>query len=126
MDAPAVGRRTSQGQMPSHGLGPAQPAALNGPLGAVEAGLDLVQAMLFAFLGGLILNIMPCVFPILSMKAASLAGAATRPASARAEGLAFLAGVMIAFLALGGLLVALRAGGEAADAEGQRNCADAA
>lgn len=98
----------------SHGLGPAQPAALNGPLGATEPGLGLMQAMLFAFLGGLILNIMPCVFPILSMKAASLAAAATRPGSARAEGLAFLAGVMIAFLALGGLLLALRAGGEAA------------
>ena len=98
----------------SHGLGPAQPAALNGPLGAVEPGPGLMQAILFAFLGGLILNVMPCVFPILSMKAASLAGAATRPTSARAEGLAFLTGVMVAFLALGGLLIALRAGGEAA------------
>ena len=98
----------------SHGLGPAQPAALNGPLGGVEPGLGLIQATLFAFLGGLILNVMPCVFPILSMKAASLAGAATRPASARAEGFAFLAGVLVAFLALGGLLIALRAGGEAA------------
>lgn len=98
----------------SHGLGPAQPAALNGPLGGVEPGLGLIQATLFAFLGGLILNVMPCVFPILSMKAASLAGAATRPASARAEGFAFLVGVLVAFLALGGLLIALRAGGEAA------------
>lgn len=98
----------------SHGLGPAQPAALNGPLGSVDPGMGLLQAALFAFLGGLILNIMPCVFPILSMKAASLAGAAARPAGARAEGLAFLAGVLFAFLALGGLLIALRAGGEAA------------
>lgn len=101
-------------QTGSHGLGPAQPAALNGVLGGVEPSLGLMQAILFAFLGGLILNIMPCVFPILSMKAASLAGAATRPASARAEGLAFLVGVLAAFLALGGLLIALRAGGEAA------------
>jgi len=71
------------------------------------------QALLFAVLGGLILNLMPCVFPILAMKAASLASAAHHPAHARRDGLAFLAGVLTTFLLLAGLLLTLRAAGEA-------------
>uniref|UniRef100_UPI0025F8D316 protein-disulfide reductase DsbD domain-containing protein n=1 Tax=Brevundimonas sp. TaxID=1871086 RepID=UPI0025F8D316 len=97
----------------STGRGPAEPAPLQGALGQPAGGLGALQALAFAFLGGLILNIMPCVFPILSMKAASLAKAAARPASARLEGLAFLAGVLATFLVLAGLLLVLRAGGEA-------------
>ena len=72
-----------------------------------------VQALLFAVLGGLILNLMPCVFPILAMKAASLATAAHDPGHARRDGLAFLAGVLTTFLLLAGGLLALRAAGEA-------------
>ena len=72
-----------------------------------------LQAALFALLGGLILNLMPCVFPILAMKAAALSAAAHDPARARRDGLAFLAGVLTTFLGLAGLLLALRAGGEA-------------
>ncbi|MBT2133102.1 thioredoxin family protein [Croceibacterium sp. LX-88] len=64
-----------------------------------------------AFLGGLILNLMPCVFPILSLKAMTLARAGESEAGARREGVAYTAGVMLACLALGGLLLALRAGG---------------
>ncbi len=71
------------------------------------------QALLFALLGGLILNLMPCVFPILAMKAASLAASAHDARHARRDGLAFLAGVLTTFLLLAGLLLALRAGGEA-------------
>lgn len=68
--------------------------------------------MLSALLGGLLLNVMPCVFPILSLKALSLARAGESEAQARAEGLAYTAGVVLACLALGGVLLALRAGGE--------------
>ncbi len=71
------------------------------------------QALLFAILGGLILNLMPCVFPILAMKAASLAASAHDPRHARRDGLAFLAGVLTTFLLLAGVLLALRAAGEA-------------
>ncbi|MDQ0466516.1 thiol:disulfide interchange protein DsbD [Caulobacter ginsengisoli] len=89
-------------------------AALPGTTGlgppAAKARLGLLLAILYAFLGGLILNLMPCVFPVLSMKAASLAG---HGGAARAEGLAFLAGVVATFLALAGALLALRAGGAA-------------
>jgi thiol:disulfide interchange protein len=80
---------------------------------AEGANLGLLPAVLFAFLGGLILNLMPCVFPILSMKAASLAVHAHEPGEARSQGLAFLAGVLVAFLALAGLVLALKAGGAA-------------
>jgi thiol:disulfide interchange protein DsbD len=67
----------------------------------------------FALLGGLVLNLMPCVFPVLAMKAASLAGHAQERGAARLRGLAFAAGVVATFLALAGTLIALRAGGEA-------------
>ncbi|MCB4822422.1 protein-disulfide reductase DsbD family protein [Roseicella aerolata] len=86
--------------------------------GAVETGasaLPLWQALLSAFLGGLILNLMPCVFPILAMKAMALArlsGAAR--AEVRAHAGSYTAGVLATFLALAGVLIALRAAGIAA------------
>jgi thiol:disulfide interchange protein DsbD len=76
--------------------------------------LGLAAAALFAFLGGLILNLMPCVFPILAMKAASLAGhGGGESAEARKQGLAFGAGSVLTFLALAGVLIALKAAGSA-------------
>jgi thiol:disulfide interchange protein DsbD len=92
----------------AQGLGP--PAA---PAKATGASLGLPLAVAFAFLGGLILNLMPCVFPILSMKAASLAAHAHHAGRTRIQGLAFLAGVVVTFLVLAGLLIAVRAGGAA-------------
>ncbi|MFC3713165.1 protein-disulfide reductase DsbD family protein [Sphingoaurantiacus capsulatus] len=68
-------------------------------------------ALLAAVAGGLLLNIMPCVFPILSLKALSLARSGTSEAEARREGLAYTAGVVLTCLALGGLILALRAAG---------------
>lgn len=65
-----------------------------------------------ALLGGLILNVMPCVFPILSLKALSLARSGHSGAAARHEGIAYTAGVVLACLALGGAMLALRATGE--------------
>jgi DsbC/DsbD-like thiol-disulfide interchange protein len=67
-------------------------------------------ALLGAFLGGVILNVMPCVFPILSLKALALARGNSH--NARSEGLAYTAGVVLACLMLGGVMLALRAGGE--------------
>jgi len=91
------------------GLGP-PPARVAAP---AAPDLGLVLAALFAFGGGLILNLMPCVFPILAMKAAALAGHAHTGSEARRQGLAFGAGVLATFLALAGLLIALKAGGAA-------------
>lgn len=75
-------------------------------------GLSLIQAAFFALLGGLILNLMPCVFPILSMKALNLLhkGHAER-SEARVLGLLFGAGVITTFLVLGAGLLGLRAMG---------------
>jgi thiol:disulfide interchange protein/DsbC/DsbD-like thiol-disulfide interchange protein len=68
-------------------------------------------ALLAAVAGGLLLNVMPCVFPILSLKALSLARGGASEADARREGLAYTAGVVLTCLALGGLILALRAAG---------------
>lgn len=93
-------------------------------LGDVPAGGEIVSGpketptapwwtlVLGALLGGLLLNIMPCVFPILSLKAIALARAGESEAKARAEGLAYTAGVVLACIGLGALLLALRAAGE--------------
>ncbi|PHS28960.1 MAG: thiol:disulfide interchange protein [Robiginitomaculum sp.] len=73
----------------------------------------LLQALLFAFIGGVILNLMPCVFPVLSMKAMGFVKRAHDHASEiRRHGVLFLVGVMVSFLALGGLLIALKASGQ--------------
>jgi thiol:disulfide interchange protein DsbD len=71
--------------------------------------LSVWLAMLFAFLGGLILNIMPCVLPILAMKALSLA---THGKEGRGESFAYTAGAVGSFAVLGLAIVLLRAGGE--------------
>lgn len=68
--------------------------------------------ILAAIAGGLMLNIMPCVFPILSLKALSLARAGECEAEARIEGVAYAAGVILTCAALGAALLALRAGGQ--------------
>jgi thiol:disulfide interchange protein len=70
-------------------------------------------ALLSAFLGGLILNLMPCVFPVISLKLMGLVRHDEAPGQVRAEGLAFFAGVMVAMLALSGVLIGLRVGGAA-------------
>jgi len=72
--------------------------------------LSLVQALLFALLGGLILNLMPCVFPVLAMKAAAFARLAGHDRSdMRRDGLAYTAGVLAAFAAMAAVVVAIRA-----------------
>ncbi len=76
-----------------------------------EGNVGLWQALLFAFLGGLILNLMPCVFPVLSMKALALAAKREAPHKAQVSALAYGAGVVLSFLSLAGALIALRAGG---------------
>jgi thiol:disulfide interchange protein DsbD len=90
---------------------PPQSGGLGPP--ATTAKMGLLLAAAFAFAGGLILNLMPCVFPILSMKAASLIARPHEAGAARAQGLAFLVGVLGAFLALAGGILALRGAGEA-------------
>ncbi|MFK8259322.1 protein-disulfide reductase DsbD family protein [Erwinia sp. AnSW2-5] len=73
----------------------------------------MLTAIAAAFLGGMILNLMPCVFPVISLKALSLIRHHDKPAQARAEGLAFLGGVVVTMLLLAGALLLARAGGSA-------------
>jgi thiol:disulfide interchange protein DsbD len=91
----------------------------NATTGAVAAtlggggGMSLGLAALLAFVGGMILNLMPCVFPVLSLKALSLAvpGHEDR-GTLRVSGLAFAGGVVLTFVALAGVLLVLRAAGQ--------------
>lgn len=73
----------------------------------------LLAALFFAFLGGLILNLMPCVFPVLSIKILSLVDSHQDGSSIRIHGLAYAVGVVASFVAIAVLLISLRAGGEA-------------
>ncbi|HCU26087.1 MAG TPA: hypothetical protein DF383_13815, partial [Deltaproteobacteria bacterium] len=82
-------------------------------VGQASSGSSLLQSLFFAFLGGLLLNLMPCVFPVLSIKALSLAREAHDPPALRRSGWSYTLGVWVAFGALGGLLLLLRAGGHA-------------
>ena len=82
--------------------------------------LGLGMALLGALIGGIILNLMPCVFPVLAIKMVSFArhagagptGANASTRSLRLQGVAYTVGVVTSFLALGALMLALRAAGE--------------
>jgi DsbC/DsbD-like thiol-disulfide interchange protein/cytochrome c biogenesis protein CcdA len=80
---------------------------------AAEDSTSLPVLLLLALLGGLVLNLMPCVFPVLSIKAMGLVEQAKKhPTVVRTKGLVFAAGVIGSMLCLAGVLLALRAGGE--------------
>ncbi|MCQ4165981.1 protein-disulfide reductase DsbD family protein [Tahibacter harae] len=90
--------------------GPAAAETAHGAAPGEVGGLGI--ALLLAFLGGIVLNLMPCVFPVLSLKALGLAESAHAPAAARRDGLAYLAGAVSGFLVLAAVLLALRAAGQ--------------
>ncbi|MBB4047305.1 MULTISPECIES: protein-disulfide reductase DsbD family protein [Sphingomonas] len=93
----------------------AKPGAIAGASGSADHGFGAIAlAFLGAVLGGLLLNIMPCVFPILSLKALSLAKGGGDERHARTEALAYTAGVVLVCVGLGVVLLALRAGGQSA------------
>ena len=84
---------------------------------AIGAGVGtkaLLLALLGALAGGVLLNLMPCVFPILAIKALHLARGGGDERVARREALGYTAGAVLGTGALGGLLLAIRAGGSAA------------
>lgn len=85
------------------------------PQAGTAAGPKLWPLWLLAVVGGVVLNLMPCVFPILAMKAvafAKLGGAEHQ--HIRREALAYTAGVVLSMLVLGGVLLVMRAAGKAA------------
>ena len=102
------------------GVSPALAGALQGNAArsagssapAATPSLTFAAALLGALLGGLILNLMPCVFPVLAIKVVGFAQHADDRRGHRTAGLAYTAGVMASFMALGALMLALRAAGE--------------
>ncbi len=82
------------------------------PVGGGGAEPALWQLLLAALAGGLLLNVMPCVFPILSLKALALAKAGGEERAARRDALAYTAGVVVACAALGATILLLRAAGQ--------------
>lgn len=78
-----------------------------------QTGFSLGLILIFALAGGLILNLMPCVFPILSIKVLSFTQQHQTSSARKQHGLAYTLGVVLSFVAIAGLMLSLRAGGEA-------------
>ncbi len=93
------------------GVSPALQTALN-KNAAPPVPLSFWAALLGAVIGGLILNLMPCVFPVLAIKVLGFAQHGSDVRAHRVNGVAYTVGVVLSFMALGGLMLALRAAGE--------------
>ena len=93
---------------------PLQSPPVQSPPVTEDAVVGFAAAILLAFLGGIVLNLMPCVLPVLSIKVlALLEHADLTPRQMRLQGLAYGAGVFLSFAAIGSALMGLRAGGAA-------------
>ena len=108
-----VGGRFAQHAFVVKAEGPSSAAAAAGGVNADGGGgIGLLQTLLLAMVAGLILNLMPCVFPVLSLKILHLTKHAGETAGrVRLHGLAYTAGILVSFAALAGILVAIRAAG---------------
>jgi thiol:disulfide interchange protein len=89
------------------------PALREATADASASGLSLALVLFTALIGGLVLNLMPCVLPVLSLKVLSVLQAADDAIGARRRALAYTVGVMTSFAALGALVLGLRASGVA-------------
>jgi thiol:disulfide interchange protein DsbD len=91
----------------------APPGALpEGAPGTSEGALNLLRFVSLAFLGGMILNLMPCVFPVLFIKGLALVESSRHePKRVRAHGLVYTLGILVSFWIVVALLLVLRAGG---------------
>ncbi len=104
------GRKALEVQAPLGGA----PIPAAAPAAAATGGIggSALAAIAFALAGGLLLNLMPCVFPVLGIKVVGFVEHAHGERRAmRLQGLIFTAGVLLSFLALAGIMLALRAGG---------------
>ncbi|MBI2751882.1 MAG: thioredoxin family protein [Burkholderiales bacterium] len=90
------------------------PVATSAGIGSTGSGLGAWGlALVAALIGGMILNLMPCVLPVLAIKVLGFSRHSEHtPASQRAQGLAYTLGVVLSFVSLGALFLALRATGE--------------
>ena len=100
----------ASGEIQAGSLAPTLSALDTGDDTSSSTGIGLLAAIAFAFLGGIILNIMPCVFPILSLKALSFThGSADQH---RRASLVYATGVIVSFMALASVLVAIQQTGQ--------------
>jgi thiol:disulfide interchange protein len=97
-----------------HPASAAGAAAITAPSAASEAATapGMALAILFALLGGLLLNLMPCVLPVLSLKALALAAHAHDRSQSRRHGLLYGAGTLVCFVGMAAALLALRSAGQ--------------
>ncbi len=103
----AISFETAQGSIPAAA---ATRGFSTGTGSALSIGLG--QALLFALIGGLILNLMPCVFPVVFLKALTFVSVAhERPWKVRFHGLAYTAGILVSFALIAAALLGLRAAG---------------
>ncbi|RZL10577.1 MAG: thiol:disulfide interchange protein [Rubrivivax sp.] len=110
--SPTVRPGAADGSAPADAPAGTEASAAPATAPPLEADLGLGAALLLALLGGIVLNLMPCVFPVLSIKALSLlAHNDQSPAQTRRHGLIYTLGVLSSFALLAGLLIALKAGG---------------
>ena len=111
---PLPGVLSANPQYPDAISASANPPSAANRLALEDRGTDLTWwgALLGAFVGGLILNLMPCVLPVLAIKALHLARPDTPAHLRRLEGWGYAAGVMLSMLGLGGAVLALKAGGQ--------------
>ncbi|QBG86912.1 protein-disulfide reductase DsbD family protein [Xanthomonas oryzae] len=123
--APLMISPLAAGQVPVDPAPAAAPASAAGPVADASAGnpertspphtdKGLLGMLVLALLGGLVLNLMPCVLPILSLKVLGLAHSGESRGHARSHAIWYSLGVLVSFAAIGGLVIGLRAAGQAA------------
>ncbi len=110
---PVVHKPSAYDSLPAEAAAAGLPAAGPAGMAAGSAATGSVWlAVGLAFAGGLLLNLMPCVFPVLSLKILGFARHGGSRRQVAAGGVAYTLGVVLSFLALASVLLALRAGGE--------------
>ncbi|KQQ73081.1 cytochrome C biogenesis protein [Xanthomonas sp. Leaf131] len=123
--APLMISPLAAGQAPAKRAPAATPASRAAPAADASAGnpqrtqpphteKGLLAMLVLALLGGLVLNLMPCVLPILSLKVLGLAHSGESRSHARSHAIWYSLGVLVSFAAIGGLVIGLRAAGQAA------------
>lgn len=108
-----IAYKDANGQRKGFRVSTVEADAMSAPVTA-DSGpvVSIWKAILLALLGGIVLNLMPCVFPVLSMKALSLVNLKDKEIGiARAHGIAYTLGILAMFTVIAGVLIALKAGG---------------
>lgn len=109
----AVTPQAPPASSPSHNQSADNTISTNTTMASTAESAFLPYILLLAILGGAVLNLMPCVFPVLSIKALSLASASQSPHQQHMHGWVYTLGVVISFVAIAAAMLAIRAGGQA-------------